>query len=316
MVDEIKKRDREYGLSRVAAGYAWPWNSRSDSNAFDIYIDDAKYKWNRTNSDWINSPSAIDEIGCIHTTQGYDLNYVGVIFGTEIGYDAESKKIFIRSENYFDINGKQSITSEDQLTEYVINIYKTLMLRGIRGTYIYVCDEKLRNYFANFLPVKEQTSTPNDNVQFEDQSFEDGIPFYDLEAAAGVFSDEQSIKSTKWLRIPQDMRFSSDLFACIVVGESMNRVISNGSICIFTRDRGGSREGKIVLVECTELQSEFGSQYTIKEYHSKKIENADHFSHAEIILKPLSTDPAFQSIYLQDNEQSNFKIVGVFQRLL
>jgi DUF2075 family protein len=89
MVELIKLKDKEVGLSRLVAGYAWEWESQNnpDKEVFDIDIDGVKLRWNSTNTDWINSENAITEVGCIHTTQGYDLNYVGVIFGTEITYD-------------------------------------------------------------------------------------------------------------------------------------------------------------------------------------------------------------------------------------
>lgn len=84
---------------------------------------------------------------------GYDLNYTGIIFGNEISYDDANKKIVINKDNYFDINGKKGIDNEKELHDYIINIYKVMMTRGILGTYIYVCDEKLRKYLSNLLKV-------------------------------------------------------------------------------------------------------------------------------------------------------------------
>ncbi|SOE04418.1 Uncharacterized conserved protein [Rathayibacter rathayi NCPPB 2980 = VKM Ac-1601] len=59
------------------AGYAWKWISKKDKDAFDIRIDGVALRWNSTQRDWINSPGAIDEVGSIHTVQGYDLTYAG-----------------------------------------------------------------------------------------------------------------------------------------------------------------------------------------------------------------------------------------------
>src|SRR5699024_11993539 len=101
MIEDVKVRDQQYGLSRLVAGYAWPWVSKRDSNAYDIEIDDINLRWNSTNIDWINSENALNEVGCIHTTQGYDLNYTGIIFGPEISYDHQTKKIVVIEENYF-----------------------------------------------------------------------------------------------------------------------------------------------------------------------------------------------------------------------
>ena len=153
MISSLKKREEEGGLARLVAGYSWEWRSKKHKQRIDIEIEGLKLRWNSTNSDWINSNNAINEVGCIHTTQGYDLNFVGVIFGHEITYDPKVDEIVIKKENYYDRNGKVSIQDPNVLKSYIINIYKTLMLRGIRGTYIYVCDDNLREYFAKSLKV-------------------------------------------------------------------------------------------------------------------------------------------------------------------
>lgn len=138
-------KEKEVGLCRLLSGYSWEWKSQK-ANVPDIELDGLALKWNSTNEDWINSPNAFQEVGCIHTTQGYDLNYAGIIFGTEITYDDQSQRIEIISENYKDKKGKQGISDPEQLRTYILNIYHTMMLRGIKGTYVYVCDARLREY--------------------------------------------------------------------------------------------------------------------------------------------------------------------------
>lgn len=145
---EIKNKNKEHGLSRLVAGYAWSWKTKKGKQDFDIEIDGLKLKWNSKLTDWVNSPNAIDEVGCIHTVQGYDLNYTGVIIGPEIYLDEKTKKIKIDKSKYMDINGRKGIEEPKQLEKYIKNIYKTLMTRGIKGTYVYIVDKNLRNYFA------------------------------------------------------------------------------------------------------------------------------------------------------------------------
>lgn len=152
MVEDIKKKDSEHSLARVLAGYAWSWNFKKDKNSeYDIDIDGLKLVWNRKNIDWVNSPNAVNEVGCIHTIQGYDLNYAGVIIGPEVSYDETSGELLIDEKKYKDINGKRSVTSPEELKQYIVNIYKTLLTRGIKGTYVYVADEKLRKKFKELL---------------------------------------------------------------------------------------------------------------------------------------------------------------------
>ena len=147
---DLKKKEDEFGLCRLLSGYSWEWKS-AKNDVPDITIEGLNLKWNTTNEDWINSPNAFNEVGCIHTTQGYDLNYTGIIFGKEITYNPETKQIEINASQYFDKKGKQGIENPATLKAYILNIYKTMMLRGIRGTYVYVCDEGLREYFKEFV---------------------------------------------------------------------------------------------------------------------------------------------------------------------
>jgi len=149
MIAEIKVKDKEHGLARLVAGYAWTWESKKpNSKDYDIELDGLKLKWNSTNIDWVNSPNAIDEVGCIHTVQGYDLNHVGVIIGPELGYNPISKKLIVDKAKYKDFNGRRSIETPEELEKYIINIYKTLLTRGIKGTYIHAVDKELANYLS------------------------------------------------------------------------------------------------------------------------------------------------------------------------
>lgn len=155
MVGDIKTKNTKHDLCRVVAGYAWPWNSKKDKNNHDIEIDGLKLFWNSTNEDWVNSKNAINEVGCIHTIQGYDLNYVGVIIGPELSYDDVAKKLVVNKESYMDVNGWKGVDDPEELYRYIINIYKTLLTRGIKGTYIYVVDEKLAKYFKENIKVNK-----------------------------------------------------------------------------------------------------------------------------------------------------------------
>ena len=319
LVGEIKKREFESGLSRLIAGYSWEWKSNKDKSAYDIVIGDISLKWNGTNKDWINSKGAINEVGCIHTTQGYDLNYTGIIFGKEISYDKDKNEIIIKKENYFDKNGKQSIKAPEELKSFIVNIYKTIMLRGIKGTYVYVCDPELKAYFEKHIPKKEikQVNTI-ELLKFDEiEPFKNAIPFLDLQAAAGNFSGPQVVEDLQWVKVPIGVKVTEDMFVCQIIGESMNKVIPNKSYCLFRKDRGGSRNGQIVLVESTDTyDTELGSSYTIKEYHSKKHEDEEGWRHETITLKPKSIDSSYENIVLRNDDVLKFEVVGLFVKII
>ena len=167
MVNNIKSKNNVYRLCRNVAGYAWKWNRKGkklpmhktkkddvkemkDSNLYTIEIDGHKYMWNSKPVDWINSKNSINEIGSIHTTQGFDLNYTGLIIGNELEYDDVNHKLKVERKNYFDTKGKAG-TSDEELLEYILQIYQTMCTRGMRGTYLYVCDSKLKAYLSKYI---------------------------------------------------------------------------------------------------------------------------------------------------------------------
>ncbi|GAA1758867.1 DUF2075 domain-containing protein [Agromyces humatus] len=162
MHDSIRARDREHGLARLVAGYAWPWRSRKDASKFDIELDGIALRWNGTAVDWINPPGSIDEVGSIHTVQGYDLNYAGVIIGQDLRLDPTTGRVHADRRSYHDTKGKENnptlgITYDDHdLLQFIRNIYAVLLTRGMRGTYVYVCDSGLRTYLHQLLPPRNE----------------------------------------------------------------------------------------------------------------------------------------------------------------
>ena len=97
----------------------------------------------------------------------------------------------------------------------------------------------------------------------------------------------------------------------------MNKKIKNGAWCLFKKYTGGSREGKIVLVEHYNIQdSSFGAGYTVKTYHSIKNITNESWSHKSIILKPYSFDSKYKDIILEGDEINSLKVIGEFVTIL
>ncbi|QIK74590.1 DNA/RNA helicase domain-containing protein [Nocardioides piscis] len=154
--EAIIAREEETGLARLLAGFAWPWKGKHDANALDIHVGGLQLRWNATDVDWVNSPTSIDEVGSIHTIQGYDLNYAGVIIGKDLRYDVDTNRIYFDRENYHDPRGTTNNRmrgisySDDDILQFVRNIYAVLLTRGMLGTYLYVCDGPLREHLRKF----------------------------------------------------------------------------------------------------------------------------------------------------------------------
>lgn len=159
MVRTIKDLDAKLGLCRNVAGYSWEWISKNRSlkeikeqHLEDIRIGEYRYVWNRALSGWILSENAVNEIGCVHTVQGFDLNYIGVIFGEEIDYDPVTDSMVIDRNKFYDKKVKEN-TDDKELKNFIIKTYKVLLTRGIKGCYVYCCNRNLRDYLKRYIDV-------------------------------------------------------------------------------------------------------------------------------------------------------------------
>jgi DUF2075 family protein/Cdc6-like AAA superfamily ATPase len=148
LVEEIVKQRG----GRLLAGYAWEWSKHLDENGElvkDVVIDEHQFAlpWNDPNRiDWAIHPDCAYQIGCIHTVQGLEMDYVGVIIGPDLGYDPEKKTLVVRREHFKDKGAKPAKPKKgepDSLDSLVRNTYKTLLTRGMQGCYVYCCDKEL-----------------------------------------------------------------------------------------------------------------------------------------------------------------------------
>lgn len=180
--------------------------------------------------------------------------------------------------------------------------------------------ENLYKYITEVYSKKAESADTNQgNKLLELTSSPSGftIPFYDLYAAAGSFSELQSTNTYSQIEVDEKYGNSDDYFALKVVGESMNRRIPNQSICIFKKYHGGSRNGKIVLVEYRDIQDpDFKAAFTVKTYSSQKSIKEDVWGHDEIVLKPNSFDKRYTDIILDPEQAEGMKIIGEFVTVL
>ncbi|WP_233198591.1 MULTISPECIES: DUF2075 domain-containing protein [Luteimonas] len=150
--DLIREKNKLNNKARVVAGYCWDWKSKKDPNAWDIEIPEHSYKaqWNldKDGSLWIVAPDSVEQVGCIHTCQGLELDYVGVIIGCDLRWPDGKPEVFPESRSRMDrsIRGYKKLMKEDpsattELLERIVrNTYKTLMSRGMKGCYLYIAD--------------------------------------------------------------------------------------------------------------------------------------------------------------------------------
>ena len=159
--DLILEKNKINNKSRMVAGYCWNWISEGKNNTdvHDIEIGNFGMSWNLgSSSTWAIDPESVHEIGCIHTCQGLEFDYVGVIIGEDLRYDDGIITDFTkRARTDQSIKGLKGMYKKDRekaeaIADRIIkNTYRTLLTRGQKGCYIYCVDEKLKEYLKNRL---------------------------------------------------------------------------------------------------------------------------------------------------------------------
>ncbi len=294
MIQRIKEKDKQLGLCRVVAGYAWNWNTKDGSSDYDIEIDGLKLVWNSTAQDWVNSQNAINEVGCIHTVQGYDLNYAGVIIGPELSYDEVDKRLVVDQSKYQDFNGRRSISDPKELERYIINIYKTLLTRGIKGTYVYIADEKLARYFRGRFGIdnKAEKVLADQKIYSQYTQGFTNVPLFDS-VGCGELMFADSI-SQEMIPVKKElMSKGSKYFVLRTSGDSMNMAgINNGDLVLCRKNQYPEDGNNVVAL--------IGDNATIKEYRRE--------GHV-VVLRPRSNNLTHQTLRFTNNDE--IKIQGV-----
>lgn len=343
----VERKNRANNRSRVVAGYCWKWPSKKDASAWDIELPQFDYRrrWNlgKDGSLWIVTPGSVEQVGCIHTCQGLELDYVGVIIGPDLAYrdgrivtDATKRASSDQSVKGLKSMLKAEPESARALADAIVkNTYRTLMTRGMKGCYVYCTDAPLATYLRSRLraaPViaaadgveaaaPAKASAPSNVVPLRRVTKKERVagavaaPLIDLRFAAGSFSDTQALEdgAGDWVALPDWISPRPGLFVAQVVGESMNRRIPNGSWCLFRANPAGTREGKVVVVQHRSIADpETGGRYTIKRYQSEKVPAEDgRWRHRRITLHPDSDRPGFEPLVLSLGEdEEGFSVVA------
>lgn len=162
---EITQKNLINNKSRIVAGYCWNWISKNKPDQKDIVIGDYSATWNlnKHGQAWIIHPNSVKEVGCIHTCQGLELEYVGVIVGPDmvvrngkIITDATKRASTDQSVYGLKAKMKENPKEAELIADRIIkNTYRTLMTRGMKGCYIYSTDPETQEYFRNHLQVNK-----------------------------------------------------------------------------------------------------------------------------------------------------------------
>jgi len=155
----IREKNAEKNKARMLAGYCWKWISKKQPELHDIVIGDYEATWNLDSDGqaWIIKPDSVSEVGCVHTSQGLEVDYVGVIIGPDL-IVRDGQVITVpeaRASTDKSVHGWKKLMKENpeatraQLDAIIKNTYRTLMTRGQKGCYIYSTDPETQAYFKS-----------------------------------------------------------------------------------------------------------------------------------------------------------------------
>jgi DUF2075 family protein len=166
--EAIENKNDKTCIARTVAGYCWKWISQNNTSLTDINIGAFNKKWNLKNggNSWIIRTDSLNEIGCIHTCQGLEMDYVGVIIGgdftvrngnvlTNVGERSSGDRTISGHKKLLLLNKKET---ENRIDQIIKNTYKVLMTRGMKGCYLYCVDAETNNYFKSRLKVQYETN--------------------------------------------------------------------------------------------------------------------------------------------------------------
>jgi hypothetical protein len=349
----IRQKAADGYSARVTAGFCWPWSRKLGPGGTlieDVVIGDYRRPWNARSDvsglapgipkevHWAYDPRGIDQVGCVYTAQGFEFDYVGVIWGPDLVYESSKEAWSGNREASHDhvVRG-----SRERFVELVKNTYRVLLSRGLKGCYVHFMDRGTETFIRNrceglgiavaaiapaTVPrrvyqveaaVVETRQLPS-NLRIlprrEVRPYVNAVPLLDLKIAAGHFSGEQSVHEDQidWVQLPDAFKIAPGIFIAQVIGESMNRRIPNGAWCVFRANPVGTRQGKVVVVEHREISDlDTGSRVTVKIYESKKVASEDgEWRHERITLKPDSSDPRYSPIVIGAEKAGELRVVA------
>lgn len=164
-VEELEQAIRQkaaQGSARLVAGFCWPWSNPSSDGSLvnDVQVGAWAMPWNAKpeagrlaanipkSNFWASSPGGLEQVGCVYTAQGFEFDYVGIIFGPDLRYDWERNTWVGEKQHSFDTVVKRS---GDKFVDLVKNTYRVLFTRGIKGCYVHFMDEGTRRFFQSRL---------------------------------------------------------------------------------------------------------------------------------------------------------------------
>jgi len=163
MMQEVRQRNIEKKNSaRITAGFCWPWSKANSDGTLvdDVRIGDFAMPWEKKDTfwKWATDDSGMEQVGTVYTAQGFEFDYVAVIFGNDLVYDSDKRDWKSVPQNSHDGMVKRK---NAELTRHLQNVYRVLMSRAHRGVYVYFMEKETERHFRAELPeLNDSNSQP------------------------------------------------------------------------------------------------------------------------------------------------------------
>lgn len=304
--DLIFDKNKINNKARLVAGYCWNWESKKNKAVNDISFPDFGFgmRWNLASDGnlWIIAPESVNEVGCIHTCQGLEVDYVGVIIGddfvirngkavTNPDMRAKTDTSLKGYKKAFKNNPNESKSKADTIIK---NTYRTLMTRGMKGCYVYFTDKETQEYFKNRVTSKNTITKPiqQRHVTSPYSGAIINIPLFDSVGCGDLMYADSTVQEMIPVK-SELMSKGSKYFVLRTHGDSMNLAGINDGDLILCRKNYHPEEGNNVVAL-------IGDDATIKEYRR---------GNGVVILKPKSNNPKHKPLQFTTNDE--IKIQGV-----
>ncbi|MDE2217722.1 MAG: DUF2075 domain-containing protein, partial [Planctomycetota bacterium] len=148
IIDEKNKENKN--SARIVAGFCWPWSAprRNGSLVNDVKVGNFEMPWEDKNNfwKWATDESGMNQVGTVYTSQGFEFDYIGVIFGKDLIYNKSKGEWEAHPENSFDTAATRN---NHELTNHLKNVYRVLLSRAHKGVFVYFLDKDTEEYFRS-----------------------------------------------------------------------------------------------------------------------------------------------------------------------
>jgi SOS-response transcriptional repressor LexA len=306
--DAITAKNKEKNKARVVAGYCWKWVSKRNSLLKDIQIGDYRATWNLNEHGqaWIIHPESVSEVGCIHTCQGLEVDYVGVIVGPDLivrngKVETVPKE---RASSDKSVHGWKTLmktnpeAAKKRLDSIIKNTYRTLMTRGMKGCYVYFTDKETEEYFKSRMDAPQKKEKVHSLTKSPYMGEMVNIPLFDSVGCGDLMFADSTVQELIPVKTSLMSR-GSKYFVLRTSGDSMNQAgINDGDLVLCRKDYHPEVGNRVVAL--------IGDDATIKEFHRED---------DSVVLKPRSSNPRHQPLIFTDDDEIKIQgvVVGVLE---